>query len=69
MSSDWWISGEIPVFTSDWFTRSKWGGEEAGAAATDSGITAYQLTRWLKNVELIEGKKVISSLSYQSYQS
>ena len=59
MSSDWWISREIPVLTSDWFTRSKWGGEEAGAAATDSGITAYQLTRWLKNVELIEGKKVI----------
>ena len=34
---------------------SKWGSDEA---ATDKGISAYQLTRWLKNVDLLEGKKV-----------
>ena len=33
---------------------SKWGSDEA----PDKGISAYQLTRWLKNVELLEGKKV-----------
>ena len=34
---------------------SKWGTDEA----PDKGISAYQLTRWLKNVELLEGKKVL----------
>ena len=34
---------------------SKWGSDDGAA---DKAISAYQLTRWLKNVELLEGKKV-----------
>ena len=38
---------------------SKWGSDEAA----DKGISAYQLTRWLKNVELLEGKKVFIDMT------
>ena len=34
---------------------SKWGVDEN---CPELGISAYQLTRWLKNVEMLDGKKV-----------
>ena len=34
---------------------TKWGSDEMPA---DKGITAYQVTRWLKNVEILDGRKV-----------
>lgn len=38
---------------------SKWGSDET---TTEKGITAYQVTRWLKNVEMLDGKKVCRQL-------
>ena len=40
---------------------SKWGADENCA---ERGISAYQLTRWLKNVEMMDGKKV--SINYDN---